>query len=285
AGESGCGKSTLLKIIYGYLRPPLIVKQGSVILPLKDERVSILSLSEEERRRKVWWKVISWIPQNSMNVLNPTMRIKDNFVEIMRAHMNIAKKEAMEMAIDYLHKTGLPKDVINAFPHQLSGGMRQRLVIALALITKPQIILADEPSTALDVVMQRGVLQLLANSQRTLRNTIVMVTHDLAIHAMLCDRVAIMYAGKIVEIATSKELFEDPLHPYTQMLLASLPRLGDKELRQGIRGSPPDLSAPPKGCRFHPRCTYMKEICKSEPPLLVEADKEHFVSCYLYSGV
>lgn len=280
AGESGCGKSTLLKIIYGFLKPPLIVKHGSIMLSLRNGNIDLLSLNEDEKRRTIWWKIISWIPQNSMNVLNPTMRVKDNFAEVMRVHMNINRKEAIEMAIDHLQKLGLSRDIINAFPHQLSGGMKQRLVITLALITKPQIVLADEPSTALDVVTQRGILQLLAHSQRTLKNTIIIVTHDLSIHAMLCDRVAIMYSGKIVEVATSKTLFENPLHPYTQILLASLPRLGDKENRKGISGAPPDLSAPPSGCRFHTRCPYAKDVCRYKSPLLTEINSEHLVACY-----
>ncbi|MCS7126094.1 MAG: ABC transporter ATP-binding protein [Aigarchaeota archaeon] len=280
AGESGCGKSTLLKLLYGYVKSPLIIKKGEVLLSESTNYyLNILSLKNEEVKKKIWWKYISWIPQNSMNVLNPTIRIKDHFLEILRMHMKIERDEAHKLIVEYLGLLGLSKDIVNAFPHQLSGGMRQRIIIALALITRPKIVLADEPTTALDVVVQRGILQWLGYKQRELKNTMIIVSHDLSIHAMLSKRIGIMYAGKIVEISRSENIFEKPLHPYTQLLLSSLPRLGDKSLRIGITGSPPDLIRPPLGCRFHPRCPYCIERCIIEEPDLTEAEKDHFIAC------
>lgn len=283
AGESGCGKSTLLKMIYGYINPPLVILNGKVLLKERSGQiVDILNLSGEERKSRIWWKQISWIPQNSMNVLNPTIKIRDHFVEILKVHKGVDDKEANKIAIEHLSMVGLSKDVLNAFAHQLSGGMRQRIIIALALLTSPQIILADEPTTALDVVVQRGILQLLEGFQKEMKNTMVVVTHDLGIHAMLSNKVIIMYAGKMVEIGSSETVFTDPAHPYTRILLMSLPRLGDKLLRKGIYGSPPDLSSPPKGCRFHPRCPNALPICESKEPPIIQLGKGCLVACWLY---
>ena len=283
AGESGCGKSTLLRIIYGYTKPPLVVKSGRVIISTEHGDLDVLSLNLEERRSKVWWRYISYIPQNAMNVLNPTARIRDHFAEILRIHQGLDKDEAYKVAAEHVTQLGLPRDVINAYPHQLSGGMRQRVVIALALIMKPRVVLADEPTTALDVVVQRGILQTLIERQRELKNTLILVTHDMGVHAMLTDRIAIMYAGKIVEVGRTEEVFEKPLHPYTRILIESLPRLGDKSMRKGITGQPPDLRNPPPGCRFAPRCPYATERCRREVPELVDVGGRHYVACWLHT--
>jgi len=283
AGESGCGKSTLLKIIYGYVKPPLTVRSGRVLVDTGKGSIDVLSMDLEERRSRIWWRYISYIPQNAMNVLNPTSRIRDHFAEVLRLHQGLDREEAYRVAAEYVTQLGLPRDVVNAFPHQLSGGMRQRVVIALALIMKPRVVLADEPTTALDVVVQRGILQTLIERQRELRNTLILVTHDMGVHAMLTDRIAIMYAGKIVEIGRTEEVFEKPLHPYTRMLIESLPRLGDKRVRKGLAGQPPDLRSPPPGCRFHPRCPYTTDRCRREEPPLVEVEKGHWVACWLYA--
>jgi peptide/nickel transport system ATP-binding protein len=280
AGESGCGKSTLIKILYGYLRPPLIVKKGNVFLYINEKTIDVLALKD---RIKVWWKYISYIPQNSMNVLNPLQRIRDHFIETIRTHMDVDKDEAYKIAKDYIEGLGLSKDVLNAYPHQLSGGMRQRIVIALALMLRPRVVLADEPTTALDVVVQRGVLQMLLDKQKELRNTLVLVTHDMGVQAMVTNRILIMYAGKGVELGKTEEMFENPLHPYTKALIESLPRIGDKSLRKGLAGQPPDLINPPPGCRFHPRCPYAMDICRREEPPQITIDKNRYVSCWLYT--
>jgi peptide/nickel transport system ATP-binding protein len=282
AGESGCGKSTLIKTIYGYIEPPLVLKGGSIELHTHDGKIfNVSSLDLDNIRKTVWWKYISYIPQNAMNVLNPTMRIRDHFAEMYREYMGLKKRESYAKAQEYVESFGLPGDVLFAFPHQLSGGMRQRVVIVLSLLFKPDVILADEPTSALDVVNQRVALMFLRNAQKEFKNTLVVVSHDMGIQGVLTDRMGIMYAGKIVEVGETQTIFENPLHPYTKALMESLPRLGDKTQRTGIRGQPPDLRYPPPGCRFHSRCPYSKPICQKEEPKLIEIEQDHYVSCWL----
>lgn len=281
AGESGCGKTTLLKILYGYVRPPLNLRRGLVDLYSEQEKLNLYSLSLEERKKKIWWKHISYIPQSAMNVLNPTMRIRDHFAELFKIHKNVSKGDAYTQAQEYCEGMGLSKDALSAFPHQLSGGMKQRAVIAMAVSLEPKLILADEPSSALDVITQRAVLMLLLKVQKRLGNTLIVISHDMGIHSVLTSRVAIMYAGKIVEVGETEGLFERPLHPYTQALIESLPRLGDKSEKMGLTGQPPDLRNPPEGCRFHLRCPRAMEICREkEPQVLKEGDRD--LACWLY---
>jgi len=285
AGESGCGKSTLIKAIYGLIEHPLTIVDGSVTYHLEGRDLSILEL-DKVSLSKIWYKDISYIPQGAMSTLNPVRRIKDQFFDVIESHYgNINKEEAVEMIIKHIDRMGLPREVVTSYPHQLSGGMKQRVVIALATILKPKIILADEPTTALDVVVQRGILQLLSKMQQELKSTLVIVTHDIAAHAQIAHRIVIMYAGKIVEAGSVEEIFKEPLHPYTRHLINALPRVGDKSRRTGISGKPPSLRNPPLGCRFHPRCPYTLDVCKSaEPPQVqVGANHEHYVACHLYS--
>ncbi|MCD6551358.1 ABC transporter ATP-binding protein [Thermotoga sp.] len=280
AGESGCGKSTLLKTLLANLEPPLRLFGGELNYWLDSEPVNIVSLKEEERRH-LRWRFISYIPQGSMHVLNPVKRIKDTFMEILKSHVRRQKEAFLEMAIEHLKALGLPSRVLDMFPHQLSGGMRQRVTIALATLLKPRVILADEPTTALDVVAQRAVIQLIKRIQKELKNTIVLVTHDMGIHAQVTTRMAIMYAGKIMEEGPTLEIFKEPLHPYTRYLIQSLPRVGDKQLREGIPGSPPSLVSPPSGCRFHPRCPFATDRCRKEEPQILEVKPNHRVACFL----
>jgi len=282
AGESGCGKSTLIKTLLGIVKPPLTVLGGDVNYSIDDKRFNILSLSPRELKN-IRWEYISYIPQSSMSVLNPVRRIRDSFKSFINAHKKIEKKEFKNLVEDHLNALGLPVEVLNAYPHQLSGGMRQRVTIALATILKPKVIFADEPSTALDVVVQRGVIQLLKDIQEEQKNTIILVTHDMAIHANICDRIAIMYAGKIIEDAKTEDIFKHPLHPYTKYLIGSLPKIGDKSYKVSAPGSPPPLSNLPPGCSFHPRCPYTTERCKKDIPSLVEVDSSHRVACFLVS--
>lgn len=283
AGESGCGKSTLIRILYGYVEPPLTLKNGSIELYAKDGSVyNIPSLSINNLRNKVWWKHISYIPQNAMNVLNPSMRIRDHFAEIYREHLGLEKREAYSTARKYIESFGLPIDVLSAFPHQLSGGMKQRIVIALSLLLEPDLVLADEPTSALDVINQRASLTLLKDMQEKLGNTVVLVSHDMGVQSVLTDRIAVMYAGKIVEVGETQEILRNQLHPYTEALFSSLPRIGDKTQRKGLTGQPPDLKNPPSGCRFHPRCPYAKHICSKEEPKMMK-DSDHQVACWLYA--
>ncbi len=282
AGESGCGKSTLIKTLLGIVKPPLTVLGGDVKYNIGDKRFNILALSQKELKN-IRWEYISYIPQSSMSVLNPVRRIRDSFKSFINAHKKIEKDEFKNLVEGHLNALGLPVEVLNAYPHQLSGGMRQRVTIALATILKPKVIFADEPSTALDVVVQRGVIQLLKDIQQEQKNTIILVTHDMAIHANICDRIAIMYAGKIIEEAKTEEIFKNPLHPYTKYLIGSLPKIGDKSYKVSAPGSPPPLSNLPPGCSFHPRCPYTTERCKREAPNLVEVGDSHKVACFLVS--
>lgn len=282
AGESGCGKSTLIKTLLGIIKPPLTVLGGDVNYNIGDKRFNILTLSQKELKN-IRWEYVSYIPQSSMSVLNPVRRIRDSFKSFISAHKKIEKEEFKTLVEGHLNALGLPIEILNAYPHQLSGGMRQRVTIALATILKPKVIFADEPSTALDVVVQRGVIQLLKDIQQEQKNTIILVTHDMAIHANICDRIAIMYAGKIIEEAKTEEIFKNPLHPYTKYLIGSLPKIGDKSYKVSAPGSPPPLNNLPPGCSFNPRCPYTTERCKRETPNLVEIGDNHKVACFLVS--
>lgn len=283
AGESGCGKTTLIKTLYGMIEPPLNVIDGRVFYNIDGRFINIFSLSEEELRN-IRWEYVSYVPQGSMSVLNPVSKILNSFWDFIKAHGRLNDKDKIEDSIkEHLSALGLPLKILNAYPHQLSGGMRQRVTIALATILKPKIIIADEPSTALDVVSQRGVIQLLKDIQQSQKNTIVLVTHDMGVHVNISDRIAIMYAGNIIEEAKTEEIFKNSLHPYTKYLIGSLPKIGDKSYRVSTPGSPPSLINLPAGCKFHPRCENFKPECKLKEPKLVNISKDHKVACLLYS--
>jgi peptide/nickel transport system ATP-binding protein len=281
AGESGCGKTTLLKALFGAIERPLRLIGGRVYYRVVGEVIDVTSLSSEDKRR-LRWQYISYVPQGSMSVLNPVIRVKETYRDFIASHVSgRTRDEASEIARKQIAELGLPPKILDAYPHQLSGGMRQRVTIALAALLKPRIIIADEPTTALDVVVQRGVVQLLQDIQKSLENSIVLVTHDMGVHANIADRIGIMYAGKIVEEATTATIFGNPAHPYTQYLIDSLPRFGDKTTRKSVPGSPPDLSKLPSGCPFHPRCPYVMAICTEQIPAAIDLDTSHKVACWL----
>jgi peptide/nickel transport system ATP-binding protein len=281
AGESGCGKTTLLKALFGAIERPLRLIGGKVYYRVVDEMIDVTSLSAEEKRR-LRWEYVSYVPQGSMSVLNPVIRVKETYRDFIASHVSgRTRDEAFEIARRQIVELGLPPKILDAYPHQLSGGMRQRVTIALAALLKPRIIIADEPTTALDVVVQRGVVQLLQDIQKSLENSIILVTHDMGVHANIADRIGIMYAGKIVEEATTELIFGNPAHPYTQYLINSLPRFGDKTTRESAPGSPPDLSKLPSGCPFHPRCPYVVNICTEQMPSFIDLDTTHKVACWL----
>ena len=281
AGESGCGKSTLLKALLGTIDPPLKIVDGTMQYEF-EESYNVLSMSKDEIKQ-IRWTQVSYIPQGSMHVLNPVRKIRDTFHDFIATHQNLDKSETTKLSQDYLQKLGLSGQVMNAYPHQLSGGMRQRVTIALATILSPKLVLADEPTTALDVLVQRGVVQLLKEIQQREGSTLVLVSHDMGVHANLADRIAILYAGKLVEEAETQSIFKNPLHPYTQYLIESLPRLDDKTERSSIPGRPPALDNPPEGCRFHPRCPHAMDVCTKEVPPLVDIGEGHKTACFLVS--
>jgi peptide/nickel transport system ATP-binding protein len=282
AGESSCGKTTLIKVISGTIKPPLRVEAGQVYYEFPTQTVDMLQADADELRTTVRWKEISYVMQGSMSVLNPVRRIMRTLEDIVGAHQGIPDKTAFpERMREHVRTLGLPPDVLQLFPHQLSGGMRQRVAIALATVFHPSLIIADEPTTALDVVVQRGVLQMLKEIQAESGNTVLLVTHDLAVHANVADRVAIMYAGRIVEEAPTAAIFTAPQHPYTQHLIQSLPMIGDKSGKASLSGAPPNLANPPSGCRFHPRCPYAMEICKTTVPKMITLANQQRVACHL----
>jgi peptide/nickel transport system ATP-binding protein len=306
AGESGCGKTTLLRALYAAIEPPLRLIEGKVYYRLTDfeglevaslsrpsranternrwmdgEEIDVTSLSAEDKRR-LRWKYISYVPQGSMSVLNPVTKLKETYQDFVSSHVGgWSRDEALQIAKRHIAEIGLPPTILDAYPHQLSGGMRQRVTIALAALLKPRIMICDEPTTALDVVVQRGVVQLLKDIQKNLENSIVLVTHDMGVQANVADRIGIMYAGKLVEEATTERIFGEPLHPYTQYLINSLPRFGDKTPRESAPGSPPSLSALPSGCPFHPRCPYMLDVCAEQMPSFISLAANHKVACWL----
>ncbi|MCB0061026.1 MAG: ABC transporter ATP-binding protein [Caldilineaceae bacterium] len=280
AGESGCGKSTLLKVLLGAHQPPLTVVGGSVEYHFDGNHMGTLSL-EQNTLRDLRWKQVSYIPQGSMHVLNPVRRIRDIFYDFIAAHQPIGRGESYKLTREYLAELGLPESVLTAYPHQLSGGMRQRVTIALATILWPKLIFADEPTTALDVVVQRGVIQLLKEIQQKEGSTIILITHDLGVHANLADRIGVLYAGKLVEEADMYTILKKPRHPYTQYLIQSLPNMEERTERVSIPGRPPALDHPPSGCRFHTRCPYVMDHCRTVDPALLAIADSHRVACHL----
>lgn len=281
AGESGCGKTTLLKALVAAIEPPLRLIDGYIFYYIDGKAVDTATL-DPETKRHLRWEYISYVPQGSMSVLNPVIKIKETYRDFISSHVGRGTRDdAFDIAKAHIAELGLPISVLDAYPHQLSGGMRQRVTIALATLLKPRIIVSDEPTTALDVVVQRGVVQLLKDIQTKLQNTIVLVTHDMGVHANIADRIGIMYAGKIVEEGTTEKIFGDPLHPYTQYLINSLPRFGDKSPRQSVPGSPPSLANLPSGCPFHPRCPHATGICMEQMPDHLHLDNQHRVACWL----
>ena len=282
AGESSCGKTTLIKVISGSIKPPLKAHAGSVNYQFGAYEIDMLKISQTELRENIRWKEISYIMQGSMSVLNPVRKVIKTFEDIVDSHQPITnKRQFLAETQAHINRLGLTNDVLNAYPHQLSGGMRQRVAIALATVFQPSLIIADEPTTALDVVVQRGVLQTIKEIQADSGNTVLLVTHDIAVHANVADRLMIMYAGRIAEEAPTENIFAAPLHPYTQHLVSSLPVIGERSTKASLKGAPPNLANPPTGCRFHPRCPLAIELCRTDVPELRQVAERHRVACHL----
>jgi peptide/nickel transport system ATP-binding protein len=284
AGESGCGKSTVANAAMQVLRSPAHIVGGSVLFRGDD-----LVRHSAEELRKFRWRNVSMVFQSAMNALNPVMRVGDQFVDMMQAHERISKRKALAEAADLLDVVGIDRRRVRAYPHELSGGMRQRVIIAMALALHPELVILDEPTTALDVVVQREILQQVQDLQREKGFAVLFITHDLSLLLEVAHRIAIMYAGEIVEEAPAARLGDDAKHPYTQGLLRSFPPLrGPRTRLTGIPGSPPDLADPPAGCRFHPRCPHCDPSDLAlfarqtrERPRLREVGPGHWVACHL----
>ena len=277
-GESGCGKTTLGRAIVGVLPDEGFV-DGAVRVGGRD-----LSAVSPAERRKARGEDVALVFQEPMTRLNPLMRIDDHFIETIRVHRpDVSKDEAREMARDALRSMGIPPTRMRNYPHEFSGGMRQRIMIALAIVLRPRLVVADEPTTALDVIVEAQILAILDDLKRSYDMGLLLVTHNLGIVAQTCDRVAVMYAGKIVEIGDVQSVFSAPKHPYTQGLLRSLIHLETKAL-SSIPGGPPDLLHPPPGCRFAPRCEHVMPRCIERVPLLTDVGPSQRAACYLYPG-
>lgn len=279
AGESGCGKSTLSSGLLKLTSPPAYIAGGKVLFRGKD----LFGVSDEELRM-IRWKNIALLPQASMNALNPVMKIFNQIRDAIEAHNGERSKEDYRNHISSLLKdVALSPHVSDGYACELSGGMKQRAIISMGMALSPDLIIADEPTSSLDVVVQRGVLELLVDLKEKQGTSVMLISHDIAILSEVADRIAILYAGKIMEIQDIYNIFEAPLHPYTQGLIASIPTFDKHEIPRSIPGLPPDLKKPPIGCRFHPRCLKAMKICQEKEPQYREIEAERFVACHLYT--
>jgi len=277
-GESGCGKSTLGRAIMGILPEGGFV-EGSVMIGGRD-----LSKVSPAERRKARGEDVALVFQEPMTRLDPLMRISDHFVEMIRAHRpDTSKDAAREMGREVLKSMGIPPTRFENYPHEFSGGMRQRIMIALGIVLRPRLVIADEPTTALDVIVEAQILSILEDLKSAYDVGLLLITHNLGIVARTCERVAVMYAGRIVEIGTVDAIFSAPKHPYTQGLLKSLIHLDTTQL-SSIPGAPPDLLVPPPGCRFAPRCPHVMPVCTTRVPQLTDTESGQVAACYLYPG-
>lgn len=277
-GESGCGKSTLGLSTLRLVPPPGRITSGRITL----DTIDVVNCSEEQIRQ-VRGKRVGYIFQDPMTSLNPVKKIGAHFVEMIRTHEpKVPEEDALKRGQGVLERLGILPERINDFPHQFSGGMRQRVMIGLALVLGPDLLIADEPTTSLDVIVEAQIIELLKELKESLKLTLVLITHNIGIVAETADRVAVMYAGRIAELGETGSLFEKPLHPYTQALLNSVPNITKKgQILSWIAGAPPDLAEPPPGCLFHPRCPYVFDRCRKEEPLLLKLDSTE-VACHLY---
>lgn len=278
-GESGCGKSVTSNAIMGLIpNPPGKISGGKILFKGKD-----LTKLQEKKMRSIRGVDISMIFQDPMTALNPTLTIGTQLMEGLKQHRKVSDKEAKKRALEMMDLVGIPnpEERMKQYPHQFSGGMRQRIVIAIALICEPELLIADEPTTALDVTIQAQILELFEKIQEVTGVSIILITHDLGVVAKIADRIAVMYAGKIIETGTKREIFYKPQHPYTRGLLNSVPRLDAKGKLKPIEGTPPDLFSPPKGCPFTARCPMAMEVCNKIYPGSTTLSDSHSVDCWL----
>jgi len=276
-GESGCGKSSLAKAMLRLLPRNVDKYEGKVNLLGSD----VMKYDEEEFRKNFRWLGMSLVPQAAMNSLNPVIRVGEQVAEPAVIHLGVSKAEAMSLVEKMFQHVGVPLDFVNRYPFELSGGMRQRVALAMALVTSPSLIILDEPTSALDLLTQANIMNVLKRIKHELGTSFILITHDIATSSELADEVAIMYAGQVVEVGHARDFFPAPLHPYSQMLMASVPRLRSDSDPMFITGQPPSLINPPKGCRFAARCPYRFEECSEEPPMIGRNGRK--VKCWLHA--
>jgi peptide/nickel transport system ATP-binding protein len=277
-GESGCGKSSLARAILRLLPRNVEAYDGRVRLHGMD----VMALDEGRFRREVRWRQISIVMQAAMNALNPVLRVADQVIEPLLVHQGLPRHDALACVGEVFHMVGVPLDFMGRYAFELSGGMRQRVVLAMALILNPPLVLLDEPTSALDVLTQASIMNVLKRIKRDTGTSFMLITHDIATSSELADQVAVMYAGQLVEISDARRFFGAPLHPYSQKLMASVPRLQRGERPEYIAGRPPSLIDPPRGCRFTPRCPKRFAKCDQDPPLIHIEDGRQ-VRCWLYN--
>lgn len=280
-GESGCGKTTTALSVCQLLPKEGRIEGGEILF----EGVNYADMTEEEIQ-KHRWKDVSIIFQGAMNAFNPVKKVGWQIAEACMHHDGMTKEQAWQRAGDLFEVVGIARERVTQYPHEFSGGMKQRAMIAMALACSPKLIIGDEPTTALDVMIQAQILELLENLRKELNMGMILITHDLSILSETCDKIAIMYAGKIMELGTVDDIFNHPAHPYTRKLLSCFPNINSekREIPDGIPGFPPNLIDPPAGCRFCPRCDCRTEICSKEEPEFIQIGEQHFVSCHLKGG-
>jgi len=277
-GESGCGKTTLALAIMRLLPWNGRIVEGKIKL----DDVDIISLDEKTFDKDYRWKRMSYIFQGAMNALNPVFKVGDQIAEAITIHEDVEKKEALERARELFKLVGIDPERVTSYPHELSGGMKQRAMIAMALACNPDFIIADEPTTALDVIVQAQTLKVINDLQKKLGLTMMLITHDLSVVAQTCTTCAIMYAGNIVEYSDIETIFKDPVHPYTRALISAFPSIKeDRREMKSIAGVPPNLLNPPTGCRFNPRCPNRMDVCTKEKPEYTELSENHLTACHL----
>jgi peptide/nickel transport system ATP-binding protein len=282
-GESGCGKTSIAITLMKILPRNARIFGGKVIFDGKD----LISMSESDMRKDIRWSGISLIFQGAMNALDPVFRIDDQIVEAIKIHEpKVTEKEAKERIAKLFELVGVDPSRAGNYPHEFSGGMKQRACIAMALACNPKMLISDEPSTALDVIIAAQILKLLRELKQKLNLGMMVISHDLSIVTETCEEAAIVYAGKVAEFGDIVQIFKEPLHPYTQGLLSAFPSIKAQKTRLvAIPGSPPDLTKPPPGCRFNPRCKYAMEVCRKKVPALIETEKNHFAACHLVNPI
>jgi peptide/nickel transport system ATP-binding protein len=278
-GESGCGKSSLAKALIKLLPRNIDTYKGKVIIDGEET----MDLNENDYRKEVRWKQISMVFQGALNSLNPVLKVGRQVAEPLIIHEDIIREEAIQTASKLIKMVGIPDEFVHRYPFELSGGMKQRTVLAMSLINNPKIVILDEPTSALDVITQANIMNLLKQLRTETDISFIYITHDIAVSSELADSVGVMYAGEIAEIASAEDFYSDPAHPYSQLLMSSVPTLRTEKELKFIKGAPPSLVDPPQGCRFHPRCPYAMKICSEKSPTPSDLGHNHYVRCWLHA--